>query len=41
MTGYYTQPEHEDLVRICGMQAVICKPFGIEELVSRIEEILM
>jgi DNA-binding response OmpR family regulator len=41
MTGYYTQPEHGDLVRICGMQALICKPFGIEELVSRIEEILM
>ncbi len=40
MTGYYTQQEHERLMKICGMRACLLKPFTAEVAVQKLEMVI-
>ena len=40
MTGYYTEEEYQLLIRICGLENLLTKPFDPCDLISKIETVL-
>jgi DNA-binding response OmpR family regulator len=40
MTGYYTEEEYQLLIRICGLENLLTKPFDHCDLISKIETVL-
>ena len=40
MTGYYTRPEDEKLMKKCGIEACLYKPFSAETAARRLNSIL-
>jgi chemosensory pili system protein ChpA (sensor histidine kinase/response regulator) len=40
MTGYYSQKEYDDAIKICGMRRCILKPFSPDKILSEIAEVI-
>ncbi|MFB0526819.1 MAG: PleD family two-component system response regulator [bacterium] len=40
MTGFYVQKEHTKLMKMCGIQKCLIKPFDTHEVIAKIEAVL-
>ncbi len=40
MTGYYTRPEDQKLMKLCGIEACLYKPFSAETAARKLRSIL-
>jgi len=40
MTGFYTEKEHMELMKICGIKTCLIKPFDSQEVIAKIEDVL-